>query len=177
MLYNTTVNGVAEYLSDTEFTILPIFEESTVGFRTTGAPGGYPYEISARNVACGEILVKNDCFMEENGDVTVISYIPTVQCTLKTNEFSKYYKRDESLAFKFKVPSTTVRNKISADLAIHNYDDVKKQIDFILQDICMKLQELLNSYEGCCWNISGVECSYKWQVDLKKSRQIQGGTD
>lgn len=84
------IRNLSEYISDTKFGFGIKNVTSTTGYRIGGSS---QYAIEAHDIKCDKIYVVNDCFLNIDGNIEIISYIPSIKYFLISKELSKYYRK------------------------------------------------------------------------------------
>lgn len=163
-VYRASLASLAEYISDTRLEFTPIDVRSTTGYRENGTR----YKISAHKIKCNGICIKNDCFIDSDGNVFVISYVPMFRYWLITNELSTGFVKEEHSSFEFKADSQVLKYKIDHDTCIKSYDDFEKCVNSITEYIAQCLGRSINDFNGNEWEIEDVACDIKWQVGNTK---------
>lgn len=164
-VYKMNVEGLAQYISDTQLGFKPQYVESTTGTRNNGACSGY--KISAQKIVCEKILVKNDCFIDLDGRIAVISYIPPIKFSCITNEFSDHYRDGSHLSFDFSTESMVTRYDIT-DVVLRSYEDFKLYMDNIIRYIGYGIEAAMNKFKNGEWIFDNVVCKIDWNVEKIK---------
>ena len=160
-LYEINTRGLGEYISDIQFVFTPEKVTSTKGSRVINH--STHYSISANNIICNDgIHVSNDCFIDANGNVTVISYIPDFKYFLKTNELSECYGKDRHLSCECHTEGQEIRYNINADLI--SYEDFEYYILAITDCIGKNLEDAINQFDCCDMDIENIKCDIVWKI-------------
>lgn len=165
-VYEATAKSLAEFISDTKLGFMPCDVESTTGNRKNGE--GSSYEISAHEIHCDRINVMNDCFVDIEGNIVVVSYIPAIKYHLISNELSPCYDKGRHFSFEYKVDSQVLRYEFKNDINLKTYDDFQNCIENLIRYIGRNIEEKINNFKGGSWKIDGVVCDIEWQVDRIK---------
>ena len=167
-VYESNIRSLAEFISETKLGFEPREVISTKGYRINN--GGSRYEISAHKINCNRIYVVNDCFIDIDGNIIVISYVPSVEYTLVSNELSPCYRRGEHLCFKYKADSQVLKYEIGNDVNLNSYNDFHNSIENLIKFIGKNIEASINEFNGDSWRISGVKCNILWQTDKVKCK-------
>lgn len=162
-VYKINFEDLAKFISDIKFGFKLSSVTSTEGWRCDGAR----YKISVQKINCDRIQIVNDCFINYDGSVTVISYIPEINYHLISNELSACYNNTH-LPFEFKANSKVIRYKIGNDTKLKSFEDFQDCVDCLIEYIGQNIEHMINEFNGGQWNIEDVICDITWQVDKFK---------
>lgn len=161
------IRSLAEYISDTKLGFLPQKVISTKGHRINQE--GTSYAIDADSIKCDRIYIPSDCFINADGTLTVISYIPEISYFLNTNELSPSYSNGRHLAFQYKIQSQTVEHTFH-NIKLENCKDFEKYMEETIGIIKQTLTKEINEFKdgNGTWTIRSVRCEIEWQVNKVK---------
>lgn len=176
-VYEANIRSLAEFISDTKLGFIPCEVESTTGYRINGESSNYIISVHER------IYVVNDCFIDLEGNIVVVSYIPAIKYHLISNELSTSYRKWEHVPFEYKTDSKVLRYEIEKDIELKTYDDFENCMEDLVRyigqnlerdcketitcEMCL-IEEMINEFKNSSWRIDNVVCNIEWQVDKIK---------
>ena len=162
-VYKLTMEGLAQYLSDTEFKIKPNKIVSSTGTRTNGDS---TYKISIKEISSNPVIPKLNCFLDENTDrLQVQVCLPEYKYSVKTDELSKAYQSSNGLRYDFNTMPKSFTYTITK-LPLNDFEDIQEVADGLLEAIEDAITEEINKFRNSVhdWTFENIEATIKYSA-------------